>query len=71
MTQGFTYHQGQSSALGIGLSASGKKGTFSADGTSSVSSTTSETYPTRGHAYVLYQTEFTYGEYNHWTLSAR
>lgn len=63
VTQGFTYHQGQSSTLGIGISATGKKGTFSAGGTSSESSNTSETFPARGHAYVLYQTEFTYGEY--------
>jgi hypothetical protein len=63
ITQGFTYHAGQSSTLGVGISSTNKSGSFTGDGTTSESSSTAETYPTRGPAYVYYQTEFVYANY--------
>jgi hypothetical protein len=47
--QHFTYSQGSSSSLGVGVSYSGGQyGTFTASGTSSKSTTVSLSYPTFG-----------------------
>jgi hypothetical protein len=48
VTDSFTYTAGQSSSLGVGISPSGKKGTFTASGTVSTSSTANQSFPTEG-----------------------
>jgi hypothetical protein len=66
VTQSFSYGRGQSSSLGVGLSQSGKYGTFSESGTASASSSTQEDYPTfGGNTSVRYETKFIYGEYGY------
>ncbi|MFF4507634.1 hypothetical protein [Streptomyces sp. NPDC001401] len=58
------YTDGASSSLGIGVSASGKFGSYKRGGTNSKSSTSTTRYPTFGnHAGVYYKTKFQYGKY--------
>lgn len=61
----FTYANGASSNLGVGYSISGKVGTYSANGTTSRSSTTSLDFGTRSGSYE-YSTYFRYGKYSQW-----
>src|SRR5690606_24655421 len=60
---GLTYKQGQSSSLGVGLSASGAAGSFSVGGTSSVSSNASITYPDQTN-WKAWQTQFQYAKFH-------
>lgn len=53
--QTFIYGTGQSSSLGVGISATGASGTFSAAGTVGVSTTSTYTFPT-----------YTSAAFNHW-----
>jgi hypothetical protein len=62
----FTYTQGSSSSLGVGISTSGKAGTFSTHGTSSRSSTTTLGYGEHGGTTKRYfDTQFAFGKYLH------
>jgi hypothetical protein len=64
-TQHFTYNQGQSSSIEVGVSASGASGSFTAGGTASWSSSFSEDWPTYGaNRSVWYQTAFNFGKYS-------
>jgi hypothetical protein len=57
----FTYGHGQNSSLGVGFSVSGAKGTWTADGTKSVSENGSQGFPTAtGAITTLDKTEFKY-----------
>jgi hypothetical protein len=59
----FTYGRGQSS-LGVGVSTSGDAGTFSADGTASVSTDASQGFnPQRGKSFNYFETYFEIGKY--------
>ena len=60
----FTYSRGQSSSLGVGISPSGKKGTFTASGTVSTSSTANQSFPTEGPGNTLFLTFFKAGVYH-------
>jgi hypothetical protein len=63
-TQQFTYTKGQSSTIGVGLSASGSSGSFAADGTYSWSVSFGEAWPTFGaRKSVWYRTQFHFGKY--------
>jgi hypothetical protein len=63
-SQQFTYTRGQSSTIGVGVSASGSNGSFSADGTYSWSASFGEAWPTFGaRKSVWYRTEFHFGKY--------
>jgi hypothetical protein len=64
VTDSFTYTAGQSSSLGVGISPSGKKGTFTADGTESTSSTKNQGFPTQGPGNTLYLTFFKVAVYH-------
>ncbi len=58
-----TYTEGSGSTLGIGFSWTGKKGSFSLDGSDSVSSAWTEYYPTvHGPNFTVWQTFFDYDE---------
>ncbi|WP_405061706.1 hypothetical protein OG474_08655 [Kribbella sp. NBC_01505] len=62
----FTYIQGSSSSLGVGISTSGKAGTFSANGTTSRSSTTTLGYGVHGGTTKrFFDTQFQFGKYQH------
>ncbi|MFB6721192.1 hypothetical protein ACFCV3_13565 [Kribbella sp. NPDC056345] len=62
----FTYIQGSSSSLGVGISTSGKAGTFSTHGSSSRSSTTTLGYGEHGGTTKRYfDTQFAFGKYFH------
>lgn len=64
-TMTFIYTDGATSSLGVGYSASGKHGTFSASGTQSISSTAeigfAKVKSTKGK---LWRTKFRYGKYH-------
>jgi hypothetical protein len=63
-TQTFTYGDDQSTDFGVGLSASGDDGTFSADGHTSVSTTDSQGFaPQKGASNNHFQTYFEIGKY--------
>jgi len=63
ITLGFTYGNGQSSSLGVGISTTGADGSFTADGTNSVSTDGSQTYPAKhGPSFDHWQTRFAYEE---------
>jgi hypothetical protein len=67
-TQQFSYTSGQFSSIGVGVSGTGKKGSFSASGTyawsNAVASTKRGTWPKYGaRRSVFYRTEFHLGEY--------
>lgn len=65
VTASFQYSQGQSSSLEVGLSYSGKNGSFSGDGDISVSKEKSEGFaPDTGRGDDRYETEFRYGKYH-------
>lgn len=64
VTDSFTYSRGQSSSLGVGISPSGKKGTFTASGTVSTSSTANQGFPTEGPGNTLFLTFFKAGVYH-------
>lgn len=64
VTDSFTYTRGQSSSLGVGISPSGKKGTFTASGTVSTSSTANQGFPTEGPGNTLFLTFFKAGVYH-------
>jgi hypothetical protein len=60
----FTYQVGASSRLGTAVSSSGKYGTWSASGTKTKSSTSTQSYPTYGHnKNVYYDSQFHYKEF--------
>lgn len=61
-TMRFTYTSGASSTLGVATSASGKDGTFSASGTSTISSTDQVEFPTT-NSFKAWKTNFRYGKY--------
>jgi hypothetical protein len=61
--QKFVYGKGQSSSLGLGISPSGKVGTFTAGGTESESTNTKQGFPTFGPSNVLYRTLFRMARY--------
>jgi len=64
VTAHFTYGSGQSSGLGVGVSSSGSFGTWSASGTHSVSSDSSESFPTFSGARSDHErTEFVYKKF--------
>jgi len=63
ITQAFTYETGQSSSLGVGLSDSGKAGSYNADGTDSVTSDGSQSFPANGAGREIYETKFVFNEY--------
>lgn len=58
----FTYTSGSSSTLGVGVSATGAPGTFSASGASAVSSTSTVSYPSTA-SFKVWKTQFTWGKY--------
>jgi hypothetical protein len=60
---GFTYSAGQESSLGIGVSASGGFGTFKADGTNSVSSSSTQGFPSYGVGKEWFRTYFKIAHY--------
>ena len=62
-TMKFSYTSGASSQVGVGISASGIAGTFTASGTSSVSSTATVTFPST-NGFKVWKTQFVYGKYN-------
>lgn len=63
-TQKFTYGEGQSTGFGIGLSVSGKAGSFSADGQTSVSTTDSQGFnPQKGPSNNHFGTYFEIGRF--------
>lgn len=64
VTDSFTYSRGQSSSLGVGISPSGKKGTFTAGGTVSTSSTANQGFPTEGPGNTLFLTFFKTGVFH-------
>jgi hypothetical protein len=60
----FDYGKDQSSSLGVGISATGSKGSWTASGTKSVSSSGSENFPTQtGKKTTLDKTKFTYWKF--------
>lgn len=60
----FTYGSGQSSSLGVAVSGSGTDGSWSASGTHSISSDSSESFPTFSGATSNHErTEFVYKEF--------
>jgi hypothetical protein len=61
--QDFRYDNDQSSSVGVGYSASGKDGSFSADGTTSVDTDGGEDWGTLGEGNERYATYFRYGVY--------
>lgn len=62
VAQGFDYGNGQNSTLGVGFSAGGSAGTFSADGTITISNTSSTSFPSYGSGTSWrYESRFTYG----------
>lgn len=64
-SQHFTYEVGQSSSIGVGISASGKSGSFGNSGTFSWSASYGQDYPTVGaNRSVWWQTNFKFGEYS-------
>lgn len=68
-TQWFTYGVGQSTSIGVGVSASDQYGSFSASGSYSVSSSGSQTWPTASSPISLhYLTEFRPALYK-WTCN--
>jgi hypothetical protein len=64
VTDSFTYSRGQSSSLGVGISPTGKKGTFTASGSVSTSSTANQGFPTEGPGNTLFLTFFKAGVYH-------
>ncbi len=64
-TGAFTYQSGSSSSLGVGLSTSGKKGSYSVSGTNSRSSTSTVSFAA-GTGGRTYKTYFKYGKYSQW-----
>ncbi|MDV9174886.1 DNRLRE domain-containing protein [Streptomyces sp. W16] len=59
-----SYTSGASSSLGVGVSASGTYGSYSAGGSMSKSSSTTTQYPNYGNnTGVYYKTQFRYGKY--------
>jgi hypothetical protein len=64
MSQTFTYGSGQSSSLGVGISYSGESAGFSASGTVSVSTSSSQGFPTQsGAAKNHWESYFEVGEW--------
>lgn len=62
--QTFTYGQGQSSSLGVGISSSGSYGSFSASGTTSVSTNSTQGFARqRNRSFNHFQTYFEISEY--------
>jgi hypothetical protein len=65
VVQSFTYGKNQSSSLEIGISDSGSAGTFSADGTTSVSTTSKQNFPNqRGVSRNYWRSQFEKGLYD-------
>jgi len=63
-SQTFSYTRGSTSTLGEGVSLSGDAGSFKQSGTSTVSASVTETYPTpSGQGYMYYYTQFRYGKF--------
>jgi hypothetical protein len=72
VTMGFTYTRGSSSTLEIAASPSGKAGTFTADGSTTTTSTFQATFRSvAGPKNVEYQTEFTYAKFRQICSRAR
>jgi hypothetical protein len=63
VTQGFTYGQGQTSTLGVGISQSDKIGSFHASGTNSESASATQGFPTFGPSNVWDNTRFRIARY--------
>ena len=64
VSMSFTYGYGQNSSLGVGVSATSETSGFSENGTYSISTEASESWPTQRNAKsTLYKTEFSYGLY--------
>jgi hypothetical protein len=64
VTQAFDYDQGQSSSLGVGISTTGKPGSLTADGTTSVSTTSDQSFPANdGIGNERYYTQFAFGKF--------
>jgi hypothetical protein len=63
VTQEFDYSQGQSSTLAVGESATGDLGTFSIDGSASVSSGADQGFPANNLGNERYLTEFAFGKF--------
>jgi len=64
VTQSFTYGNGQSSSLGVGVSPSGGAGSFTASGTVSQSTDASQGFdPQHGRSFNHFQTYFEWGKY--------
>jgi hypothetical protein len=65
----FVYTNGSSSSLGVGVSASGSYGTFSASGTASASSTVTLSWPSKpASSLYIYETTFQYKKFDVWLL---
>ena len=65
----FVYTNGSSSSLGVGVSASGDYGSFSASGTASASSTVTLSWPSKpANSLYIYETTFQYKKFDVWTL---
>jgi hypothetical protein len=61
--QSFTYTNGQSSTLGVGISPTGSFGTFTVGGTKSTSSSFTQTFPSFGRGFIGYRTKFRVAKY--------
>lgn len=61
--QNFAYSAGQNSSLGIGLSQSGRAGTFTLDGTREQSADQTQGFPGRGKGNDWYRTKFRVAKY--------
>lgn len=66
VTQSFSYTRGQESSLGVGVSYSGKAGSFYADGTWSQSSSATQAFPSYHKSNDWYRTEFKIGKFLRW-----
>jgi hypothetical protein len=61
--QSFTYTNGQSSTLGVGLSPTGSFGSFTVGGTKSTSSSFTQSFPSFGRGFIGYRTRFRVAKY--------
>jgi hypothetical protein len=65
----FTYQKSSESTLGVGASATGANGTFSASGTSSRTSTAMVDYPAKGpNTKFVYESTYQYKKFQVWVL---
>lgn len=68
-TMKFTYKNGQKSSLGVGVSSSGNRGSYSVSGSSSVKSTATLVYPAQDN-WRAWQTQFRYSKFKNQCVNA-